>query len=69
MRENKSFEVRLQELKDKYESISDFEFIAILDLEDEYNNVSKENTEHTKRRRDILDMRYRLLRELRLKNH
>ena len=64
MRESKSFEERLKELKEKYEAVGDFEFNSILDLEDEYNHVRKENIEHTKRRQDILDMRYRLLREL-----
>lgn len=65
MRESKSFEERLQELRDKYEPINDFDLISILKLEDEYNFVLIENAEHTKRRRDILDMRYRLLSNLR----
>ena len=67
MRESKSFEERLQELKDKYESINDFDLISVLKLEDEYNNVLIENADYTKRRRDILDMRYRLLSNLKYK--
>ena len=66
MRE-KGFEGRLLELKDKYEG-EDFDFITILKLEDEYNNLTDSNPEHTKRRREILDMRDRLKGRLMYKN-
>ena len=60
MRENKSFEERLQELKDKYDGTSEFDFITILELENEYSKLTNNNPEHTKRRSELLDMRSRL---------
>lgn len=58
MREKKSFEIRLQELKDRYVHSGDFDLITILELEDEYGEIDKN---HTKRRSEVLDMRRRLM--------
>ena len=66
MRE-KNFEERLQELKNKYESTNEFDLITVLKLEDEYSKLTSTNPEHTKRRREVLDMRCRLLMNCRLK--
>ena len=66
MREN-NFSERVKELKEKYVGVSDFDFEVIIKLEDEYSKLSETNPEHTKRRGDILDMRYRLLSNLRPK--
>ena len=66
MRE-KSFEERLNALKDAYGG-NEFDIVAIIELEDEYTKITKENPEHTKRRQEILDMRHRLLRNLVPKN-
>jgi len=66
MREKKINE-RLQELKERYDRINDFDFEAIIELEDEYDKLTKTNPEHTKRRREILDMRDRLLCRLKIK--
>lgn len=69
MRENKNLKERLQELKEKYEPISDFDLIKVLELEDEYDLVSLTNPDHTRRRKEILDMRYRLLMNCKNKQH
>lgn len=68
MRENKGFDERLQELKDKYDSTSEFDFITILELEDEYSKLTNGNPEHTKRRSELLEMRRRLTDRLRWKD-
>ena len=68
MRENKTFEKRLQELKDVYAGVSDFDFITVLNLEDEYDKIIKDNPDHTKRRSEILEMRRRLMDRFRWKN-
>ena len=65
--EKKGFDERVCELKEKYVGVSDFDFETIIALEDEYSKLSETNPEHTKRRRDVLDMRYRLLSNLRPK--
>lgn len=67
MRENKSFEERLKELKDKYEGTNEFDFTTILGLEDEYGKLTNDNPEHTKRRGEILEMRRRLIDRFRWK--
>lgn len=67
MRESKGFDVRLQEMKFMYAG-SDFDFITILNLEDEYDKITKDNPDHTKKRSEILEMRRRLTDRLRLKN-
>lgn len=67
-RESKSFDMRLEELKEKYEASNDFDFITILDLEDEYSKLAETNPEHTKRRQEILRMRYDLTGRLKSKS-
>ena len=64
----KSFEERVNELKEKYEGINDFDIEAIVNLEIEYEVLSESNPEHTKRRNEVLNMRHRLLCNLRPKN-
>lgn len=58
MREKKNREERLKELEFLYYG-SDFEFNTIVDLEMEYEQLTEKQPEHTKRRREILDMRNR----------
>lgn len=67
MRDDKDFNERLQELKEKYDGINDFDLSVVLHLEDEFMNVSTTNPDHTRRRRDILDMRHKILCNLRPK--
>ena len=66
-RNKEIFEKRLQDLQSKYEGENDFDLITIVKLEDEYNCLTITNPEHTKRRREILDMRDRLKGRLRFK--
>lgn len=56
----KTFEERLEELKAMYDG-SDFDFITILKLENEYNEILLSNPDHTKKRSEILEMRRRLI--------
>lgn len=58
---------RVDELKKIYESNGDFEFEAIAKLEEEYIELSETNPEYTLRRKEILEMRRRLLGFLELK--
>ena len=65
----KDFDERVCELKEKYVGVNDFDFETIVMLEDEYYSLLENNPEHTKRRREVLDMRYRLLSNLRPKRN
>jgi glutamate mutase epsilon subunit len=66
MRE-KNFNERVKELKEKYEGVNDFDFETIIQLEDEYHRLLKNNPEHTKRRSEILTMRRDLSSRLKIK--
>ena len=66
--EKKGFGERVNELKEKYVGVNDFDFETIVRLEDEYNELLETNPEHTKRRSEILRMRHDLTGRLRFKN-
>ena len=66
--EKKGFDERVNELKEKYVGVNDFDFETIVRLEDEYNELLETNPEHTKRRSELLRMRYDLTGRLRFKN-
>lgn len=67
MSERKSKEERLDRLKEVYEG-SDFDFNTVVDLEMEYEQLTEHQPEHTRRRKEILDMRNKQLYNLKLQS-
>ncbi len=57
----------MEELKKRHVSVNDFDFETIIALEDEYNNLSGDWPECTKRKNEILLMRRDLIRNLKHK--
>lgn len=54
----KGFEERLKTLKSNYYG-NEFDFNTIVNLEIEYEKITEKEPQHTKRRRELLDMRNR----------
>ena len=62
----KSYKERFDEYSHMYLGVSDFDILTILNLEDEYDEVTKKTPDHTRQRSEILDMRRKIMDRIRI---